>query len=56
MEPLGARPLEAVREVKLTSLGLKDVSFNGIFEGYACLFHREDLGRDIIVPGIAKAR
>ena len=51
MEPLAARPLQAVREVKLTSLGLKDVSFNGIFEGYACLFHREDLGRDIIVPG-----
>lgn len=51
MEALDARPLHAVREVKLTSLGLKDVTLDGIFEGYASLFHREDLGRDVIVPG-----
>lgn len=51
MEALDARPLHAVREVKLTSVGLKHVTFDGIFEGYASLFHREDLGRDVIVPG-----
>lgn len=51
MEALDARPLQAVREVKLTSLGLNDVTLDGTFEGYASLFHREDLGRDVIVPG-----
>ncbi len=51
MEALEARPLQAVREVKLTSLGLKDVTLDGTFEGYASLFHREDLGRDVVIPG-----
>lgn len=51
MQALEARPLEAAREVKLTSLSLKDVTFDGIFEGYASLFHREDLGHDVLLPG-----
>lgn len=51
MEARCARPPEAVREVKLASVGLKDVTFDGVFEGYACRFHREDLGRDVIMPG-----
>ena len=32
-------------------LDLKSASADGVFEGYASLFHREDLGRDVIVPG-----
>lgn len=51
MQALEARPLQAVREVKLTPLGLKEVTLDGTFEGYASLFHREDLGRDVVVPG-----
>jgi len=51
MHALLTRPQHAVREVKLTSHGLMDVSLDGVFEGYASLFHREDLGRDIVMPG-----
>ena len=51
MEALEARPQQAAREVKLTSLGLTDVTLDGTFEGYASLFHREDLGRDVVLPG-----
>jgi len=51
MDALETRPLEAAREVKLTSLSLKDVALDGTFEGYASLFHREDLGRDVVAPG-----
>jgi uncharacterized protein len=32
-------------------LTLKSISDSGVFEGYASLFHREDLGRDVILPG-----
>ena len=32
-------------------LDLKSVADNGEFEGYASLFNREDLGRDVISPG-----
>ena len=32
-------------------LDLKSVDDEGVFEGYASLFNREDLGRDVIVPG-----
>lgn len=34
-----------------TSLDLKSVDDDGVFEGYASLFNREDLGRDVIAPG-----
>ncbi|MCL4766444.1 MAG: HK97 family phage prohead protease [Hyphomicrobiaceae bacterium] len=51
MQALDDRPLEAAREIKLTPLSLKDVTLDGTFEGYASLFHREDLGRDVLVPG-----
>lgn len=40
-------PSEAV----FTALDLKSVADDGAFEGYASLFNREDLGRDIILPG-----
>lgn len=51
MQALETRPPEAAREVKFTSLNFKDVSLDGTFEGYASLFHREDMGRDVVVPG-----
>jgi HK97 family phage prohead protease len=44
-------PLEAAREVKFTAAAVKDVTLDGCFEGYASLFGREDLGRDIMMPG-----
>lgn len=39
------------RECKFAALDLKSVAADGTFEGYASLFNREDLGRDIILPG-----
>jgi HK97 family phage prohead protease len=38
-------------EVKFTPLDLKRVDPDGTFSGYASLFDREDLGRDIVLPG-----
>ena len=40
-------PTEAV----FTALDLKSISDDGAFEGYASLFDREDLGRDVVRPG-----
>lgn len=42
-------------EVKFRALDLKQVTLDGEFEGYASLFNREDLSRDIIVPGAFRA-
>jgi HK97 family phage prohead protease len=39
------------RELKFTPLDLKRVETDGTFSGYASLFHTEDLGRDIVLPG-----
>jgi len=38
-------------EIKFTSLDLKRVEPDGTFSGYASLFNREDMGRDIVLPG-----
>ncbi len=38
-------------EQKFTALDLKPAAGTGVFEGYAALFNREDLGHDIILPG-----
>lgn len=38
-------------ESKFTALDLKSVATDGTFEGYASLFNREDLGRDVVLPG-----
>ena len=38
-------------EVKFLSLDLKDVDTDGSFEGYASVFHREDMSRDVVMPG-----
>ncbi|WP_083567061.1 HK97 family phage prohead protease [Hyphomicrobium sp. CS1GBMeth3] len=40
-----------VPEVKFISLDFKEAEGDGAFEGYASLFNREDLGRDIVLPG-----
>lgn len=43
--------LETACEVKFCKLDLKGVSLDGSFEGYASLFGREDLSRDIVERG-----
>ena len=45
------RPPEVARQVKLLSLDHKSLALDGQFEGYASLFNKEDLGRDIVMPG-----
>jgi HK97 family phage prohead protease len=44
-------PCTPVHEVKFTALDLKAVDADGAFEGYASLFDKVDLGRDVIAPG-----
>lgn len=54
MPPSEMRPvpeIKCVPEVKFTSLDFKQADADGSFEGYASLFNREDLGRDIVLPG-----
>jgi hypothetical protein len=38
-------------ELKFTALDLTDADVSGVFEGYASIFDREDLARDVILPG-----
>jgi uncharacterized protein len=38
-------------EIKFQSLDFKAVGEGGLFDGYAALFNREDLGHDVIAPG-----
>lgn len=45
-----ARVLEGA-EAKFMPLDLKNVAADGGFEGYASLFGREDLGRDVVLRG-----
>ena len=45
------RPPEVAREVRFCALDLKSVSLDGVFEGYASLFGKADLGNDIVLPG-----
>lgn len=45
-----SRPLTGV-EAKFIALDLKSVDGDGVFEGYASVFDREDLGRDVVVRG-----
>jgi Escherichia/Staphylococcus phage prohead protease len=42
---------EARHEVKFTSLDLKAVEVDGSFEGYASVFHKEDMSHDVVLPG-----
>ena len=46
----GARVLDGA-EAKFIPLDLKSVGADGAFEGYASLFGREDMGRDVVVRG-----
>jgi HK97 family phage prohead protease len=41
----------AAPELKFTPLDFKAVAADGAFEGYASLFDKEDLGRDVVAPG-----
>lgn len=43
--------LPRFREAAFTPLDLKSTTADGLFEGYASLFNREDLGADIVLPG-----
>ncbi len=43
------RPL--AHEAHFTALDLKSVGADGAFEGYASVFNREDMGRDVVAPG-----
>lgn len=45
------RQLSLMREKKAIAVSLNKVDEKGLFEGYACLFGKEDLGRDIIRSG-----
>ena len=49
------RPPEVAREVKFCALDLKSVALDGVFEGYASLFNKEDLGHDVVLPGAFRA-
>lgn len=46
---LGGLPPE--REVKFAPVDFKRVEPDGSFSGYASIFGREDMGRDIVMPG-----
>jgi hypothetical protein len=46
MLSLAAGPASPRHEMKYLALDLKGVDTDGSFEGYASLFHREDLSRD----------
>jgi HK97 family phage prohead protease len=46
-----AGPASPRHEMKYLALDLKGVDTDGSFEGYASLFHREDLSHDVVMPG-----
>jgi hypothetical protein len=49
---LQSRPAASTAlEAKFTAFALKSITIDGVFEGYASLFNREDLGGDIVLPG-----
>lgn len=51
MLSLAAGPASPRHEIKYLALDLKGVDTDGGFEGYASLFHREDLSHDVVMPG-----
>jgi uncharacterized protein len=44
-------PPPRAAELKLTSTTLQPLTDTGVFEGYASLFDRTDLGHDVVAPG-----
>jgi HK97 family phage prohead protease len=51
LHALSTRTDRRRRQQRFAALDLKSVGADGIFEGYASLFNREDLGHDIIQRG-----
>lgn len=51
LTPHAAAAHTAALEAKFTPLDLKAVAHDGLFEGYASLFNREDLSHDLVLPG-----
>lgn len=51
MAQSAARGRPSAHEAKLRALDAGRPGHDGIFEGYASLFNREDLGRDVILRG-----
>jgi uncharacterized protein len=49
--PIAAVIAGRADEVKFTSNTLQTLSTDGVFEGYASLFERTDLGLDVVAPG-----
>ncbi len=45
------RLIEAAGEVRLCALDLAGLDRTGHFEGYASVFNRQDIGRDVVMPG-----
>ncbi len=43
--------LHRATEVKFCRTRLENIDQSGVFEGYASLFNRMDLGRDVVLPG-----
>ena len=50
MSPVRGR-IRGARETKFAPADLSEVAADGHFHGYASLFGREDLGRDVVMPG-----
>jgi uncharacterized protein len=46
-----ALPNSSAPELKFTAHDLSLMATEGLFEGYASLFNREDLSRDVVAPG-----
>ncbi len=44
-------PASGQQGIATVTLDLKSVTDDGVFEGYASLFNREDLGHDVVLPG-----
>jgi uncharacterized protein len=44
-------PASLSRRSLALALDMKSIEDDGVFEGYASLFNREDLGHDVIAPG-----
>lgn len=49
LQRLGGLPPE--REVKFARADVKHVDADGTFSGYASIFGKEDMGRDVVMPG-----
>lgn len=49
--PVQRRPPAHATALKFTSTSLQTLTDDGVFEGYASLFDRTDLGHDVVAPG-----